>query len=334
VAPRIEVLEDVDTRLSAARLPPLAPTRVAFDLSRLAQPLRSMIWALPAVDAIYDRWPGAWFSVRTGAPEALLLSAHLAARGAKTGPGPVKQPLLTIVLGPSESAAPKVTRTGRHSTLALPPAFFPWRPHHGAGHWVDSVRAAGFVTEGRAPSLELPRRARADARRFMRLHFGRMSGPVVALVSNAGLGETWGQASLERLLHQLENSMGARGLAVGLSVPGAVSVPSFAGPELVAALLSLCSAAVGDDADWAHVAAATHLPVLTLHGAASPPEAGPCSPRATALWAQGGTCPACQALEKPPARCLSCIPIERVAAAAEQALAQRWPWDLLARWVP
>jgi ADP-heptose:LPS heptosyltransferase len=174
------------------------------------------------------------------------------------------------------------------------------------------------------PALRLSRGAQREARAMCR-SLAR-GGPLVVLAPARG----WPVPSFARAFARLRRRIGARGVVLGrAAIDGATNLPRI-DPAVGAALLALAAVCIGDDAGWAHVAAAVGAPTVTLHGKTSPLYSGPATRHGAALFTTRGACEACA----PGKRCLSCLDPDRVADVAEDLSARRWPLDRVMRLLP
>jgi hypothetical protein len=130
----------------------------------------------------------------------------------------------------------------------------------------------------------------------------------------------------------LHDSIGSRAFTLGdVEIVGAPRLPDLE-PAVRAALTGLAAVCVGDNDDWAHVAAAAGAPTVIAHGPSSPVGTGPASRLGASVFTTKGTCDECRSA--PGRRCLACLEPSRVARVAEDLAAQRWPLDRLLRILP
>jgi hypothetical protein len=324
----VHVLEDCEARVSglslARALSRLQPARVTVELGSAS--LRRAIWNLPLIEAVALRFPEAELRISARSAVARLLA-------------PYQRPLprrarglageLEIQLAESGQPARLEAESARQR-LIVPDAPYPARLQHASAHAVDAAQAAGLPARASRPCLRIEPRVHKQARALCRrLAGGSLGGPLVVLSPEPG---GWSAGCFGRVLALLTERIGARGVVLGeLEVPGAVRLPA-ADPALAAALLALAAVCVGDDGDWAHVAAAVGTPTLIVHGDTSPDHSGPSCRHGVSAFTTKGSCALC--LRQSGRRCLPCLDPLKVTALAERLSARRWPLDRLQRVLP
>ncbi|HEY2410123.1 MAG TPA: glycosyltransferase family 9 protein [Polyangiaceae bacterium] len=334
----IHVLEDSEARVSgmglARALSRLLPARVTIQLG--AASLRRALWSLPVIEAIASTFVQAELRIRARPEVARLLAAY-------ERPAPVASRLsseLDVHLEQVEdeptanfeasSVRAALESTGASHRLTVPAAPFPAHQQHAAAHAVDGAQVAGLPARMYEPRLRIGSQERREARALCRaLAGGNFGGPLAVLAPAAG---GWSPASFARVLERLREQIGAVGIVVGsLDVPGVRRVVTT-DPALVAAMLELAAICIGDDGDWAHVAAAAGAPTLIVHGHTSPVYSGPLCRHSVSAFTTNGDCERCRADQG--RRCLACLDPSKVGELAEELSSRRWPFDRLERMMP
>ncbi|MCY4074365.1 MAG: glycosyltransferase family 9 protein [Acidobacteria bacterium] len=245
-------------------------------------------------------------------------------------------------------------RTDRRAAL-LTDAVAPDRNGHRAdGFLALAARVrnpAGCEQADRSAPVEAPGAAlvlTADDRRYAQHTFAAAGWPEDALPvfvnpAAAKAPRAWSPARFRALVETLARRAPGRRFLVHdrspfeapsgwLAAHGAAGAGGATLPQLCA-LLERCAVYVGNDSGPAHLAAALGLPTVTIFGPSAPGVTGP-RPRGGAAAVEVGAafacspcrerffeeCPSPPTLDgRPP--CLDAIPVERVAAAVERALA-------------
>ncbi|HEY4159490.1 MAG TPA: hypothetical protein VGM29_15380 [Polyangiaceae bacterium] len=301
-----------------------------------AASLRRALWSLPVIDAIASTFVQAELCIRARPEVARLLAAY-------ERPAPVATSLSSELDVQLEEVEDEPTAnfgasgvravlesTGANQRLTVPAAPFPARQQHAAAHNVDGAQVAGLPARMYEPRLRIGWKERREARALCRaLASGNFGGPLVVLAPAAG---GWSPTSFARVFERLRERIGAAGIVFGqLDVPGVRRV-SITDPALLAATLELAAVCVGDDGDWAHVAAAAGAPTLIVHGRSSPVYSGPLCRHSVSAFTTSGDCERCRA--DPGRRCLACLEPGKVGELAEELSSRRWPFDRLGRLMP
>jgi hypothetical protein len=324
----VHVLEDCEARVSglalARALSHLAPARVTVELGSAS--VRHAVWNLPVIEAVALRFPEAELRVFARPEVERLLSPYQRPLQRST-PGLTGE--LEIQLAEPGQPA-RLEAHGTRQRLLVPDAPYPARLQHASAHAVDAAQAAGLPARASRPRLRIEPSVHKQARALCRrLAGGGLGGPLVVLTPALG---GWSTACFAQVAEQLAERIGASVVVIGeREVPGAAHA-SVGDPTLTAALLALAAVCVGDDGDWAHVAAAVGAPTLIVHGDSSPDHSGPSSWHGVSAFTTRGSCALC--LEHSARRCLSCLDPLKVTALAERLAACRWPLDRLQRVLP
>jgi hypothetical protein len=322
-----ELLHDVDVELAAmpiARVVArLRPRHVRIALERVS--LRQAMWALPVIDGALQQFRGASFEVEGTSVAAALVREHVAAT--RSWVHPLRRGDARIVI------APRVRDRGRPLIVELQRGHRP--DQHACGDALDGGRLAGISPLDGIPQLTLRGRTRTAARRFARALFGMRGGALVVLVARgeAPSPRNYGAARFSSLARALSARLGARCVALGTRIDGVESLPAN-DPMMIAGMLPLAAAVIGDDTGWTHVAAAVSAHVVSLHGRNASFRTGPVSERVIAVMHSRCACDG-EARTLPTGRgCLRCLPEESVVRVAIDATTRAWPWDRLRRCVP
>jgi hypothetical protein len=333
----IVVLEDCEARVAglalSRALSSFSPERVTIDLGSAS--LRRALWSLPIIEAASAHFAGAELRlVSQHGVHRCFLNYERASQAHEAG-GALRE--LRIELGAAaepvpgqRAAAPaQLLGEGAQRRLIVPGCPFPAREQHAWEHAVDAAQAAGLPARRPLSLLRLAPDTRTAARAICRRLVGRFAGPLLALAPSSG---GWALASFAVLRDRLADRIGAVSLTFGEEeVPGAQCVPT-SDPELQAAILQLAAVCVGDDSDYAHLAAAVGTPTLIVHGSTSPSYSGPSSRHSVAAFTTSGHCAQC--LAERGRRCLGCLDPLKVSLLAEKLAATRWPLDRLQRALP
>jgi len=250
---------------------------------------------------LQNAFEAAWLAWRTGIPERIGYARD--ARG----------PLLTKSIAvPQESEIPK----------------------HESYYYLELLRRAGWM-EGSLPispiRLHISDAARANAERALRKAGARQNAWRCAIAPGASYGaaKCWPPERFALLAHRLisecdadviffgtpeEREITARILAKMKS--SAISLVGETSMRDLAALLSCCSAFVGNDSGAMHVAAAGGLPVIGIFGSTDPNGTAPLTEQFT-LIREAVSCSPCFLRQCPvDHRCMRRIAVDSVFAAA------------------
>ncbi len=333
----IVVLEDCEARVAglglARALSSFSPERVTIDLGSAS--LRRASWSLPIIEAASAHFPDAELRIVSQGGVHRYFVGHQRASRVREPRGALRE--LTIELEATaepvrgQRAAPpaQLLGAGKHRRLLVPGCPFPARDQYAWEHAVDAAQASGLPGRRPLSLLRLAPEIRAQARVICRRLFGRFGGPLLALAPGSG---GWALASFAIVRDQLAERIGARSLTFGDErIAGCERVPT-SDPLLQAAILQLAAVCVGDDGDYAHLAAAVGAPTLITHGSTSPSYSGPSGRHSVAAFTTNGHCAEC--LLERGRRCLGCLDPFVVSALAEKLAATRWPLDRLQRALP
>jgi lipopolysaccharide heptosyltransferase II len=224
----------------------------------------------------------------------------------------------------------KAIRTPRAGEIPVHEKFYYLELVKRAG-WIDTIpdiqEISLLVTE------EQSRRAEEKLQSF-----GSKHGAVrIAFGAGAAYGSAkcWPPERFAAAINQLLKRRGAEVILFGTSSEIAVSAAIQAGLEQAAldltgkteiaelpALLSRCTAFVGNDSGAMHVAAAVGLPVIAVFGPTDPHGTAPVTPRCTIVQ-EKSYCSPCFLRRCPTDhRCMTVIAPERVSTGVLQALAE------------
>jgi heptosyltransferase-2 len=213
-------------------------------------------------------------------------------------------------------------------------------PAHEKFYYLELLRRAGWIDaipEISEISLRVTEEQAGRAEEKLR-SFGSMRGAVrIAVGAGASYGSAkcWPPERFAKALNQLVKEHGAEVLLFGTPAEAGVSTAIQAGLEKPAidltgktqiaelpALLSRCSAFLGNDSGAMHVAAAVGLPVVAVFGPTDPFGTAPVTPRC-AIVQEKPYCSPCFLRRCPTDhRCMTAIAPERVSAGMLQALAE------------
>lgn len=213
-------------------------------------------------------------------------------------------------------------------------------PAHEKFYYLELLRRAGWIDaipEISEISLRVTEEQAGRAEEKLR-SFGSLRGAVrIAVGAGASYGSAkcWPPERFAKALNQLVKEHGAEVLLFGTPAEAGVSTAIQAGLEKPAidstgktqiaelpALLSRCSAFLGNDSGAMHVAAAVGLPVVAVFGPTDPFGTAPVTPRC-AIVQEKPYCSPCFLRRCPTDhRCMMAVEPEKVSAVMRQALAE------------
>lgn len=322
--PGVVVLSEIEATIDGAdlarKLGRLSPASICIDLGE--SDIGRATLALVAIDAVRARFQNASFSVEARALAQHLICTHLANSGARVTEN--TRPELVVDLRPA------IRRSSRWLDGVLPrlevcAVPYPARHQHGARHWSDAIRAAGFVPQSESPRLALSPESRKAARAVLSRIAPRK--PVVILASRK---RGYARRDLASAGQALARRIGAVVFTIGAPLPRIPRLP-VNDIAVCASTLALASVVIADAGGWCDVAAAADAPTLGIFGRASPLRRGPLCKLSLALSAECRNPSEHHASRAHELRCLKCLRVDTLVDAAEEIAARRWPWDWAAR---
>jgi len=213
-------------------------------------------------------------------------------------------------------------------------------PAHEKYYYLELLRRAGWIDslpEVREISLKVSDEQARAAEEKLR-NFGSRAGRTrIAVGAGASYGSAkcWPPERFAKALNQLRKERDADVILFGTPAEGAVSAAIQDGLEAKAidltgktqiaelpALLSRCTAFLGNDSGAMHVAAAVGLPVVAVFGPTDPFGTAPVTPRYTIVQ-EKPYCSPCFLRRCPTDhRCMTAIAPERVSAGVLRALGE------------
>jgi len=197
--------------------------------------------------------------------------------------------------------------------------------------WIDMLPDAGQislrVTEEQSLRAELKLQSFGAKPDVMRI--------AVGAGASYGSAKCWPPDRFARAINRLPQERDAQVILFGTASEGGVSAAIQVGLERAAldltgkteiaelpALLSRCSAFLGNDSGAMHVAAAVGLPIVAIFGPTDPFGTGPVTPRCTIVQ-QRPYCSPCFLRRCPiDHRCMTAVSAERVSAALLNAISE------------
>src|SRR6267378_2505161 len=213
-------------------------------------------------------------------------------------------------------------------------------PAHEKYYYLELLRRAGWIDslpEVREISLKVSEEQAREADETLRSFGARPGRAWIAVGAGASYGSAkcWPPERFAKALNQLRKERDAEVILFGTPAEGAVSAAIQGGLEAKAidltgktqiaelpALLSRCTAFLGNDSGAMHVAAAVGLPVVAVFGPTDPFGTAPVTPRCTIVQ-EKSYCSPCFLRRCPTDhRCMTAIGPERVSAGVLRALAE------------
>jgi heptosyltransferase-2 len=171
---------------------------------------------------------------------------------------------------------------------------------HQVYYWLAMVRETLGI-EGDADDLAIsPDPAHvATMRNLLKTRRHRPEAPLIAIAPAAAYGpaKEWPAAKFAAVIDALAEKLGAESVLVGapserakceevaaLSGSGAIVAAGETSIGELIALLSICSAFVGNDSGGMHLAGAIGIPTVAIFGSTNPIRTGPAKPTSRVIW--------------------------------------------------